>query len=99
MTTFKSAPTTRSAGGHDDKLNLAEIVEIVTGGEMPMRFTAYDGSATGPEDSPFGLDLVTPPRGATYIATAPPAISEWPAPTSPATSNPRACIPVTPTIY
>lgn len=72
MTTFKSAPTTRSAGGHDDKLNLAEIVEIVTGGEMPMRFTAYDGSATGPEDSPFGLDLVTPPRGATYIATAPP---------------------------
>ena len=70
MTTFKSAPTTRRAGGHDDKLNLAEIVEIVTGGDMPLRFTAYDGSAAGPEDSPFGLALKSP-RGATYIATAP----------------------------
>ncbi|WP_240794931.1 class I SAM-dependent methyltransferase [Rhodococcus zopfii] len=70
MTTFKSAPASRGIGGLEDKLNLAEIVEIVTGGEMPLRFTAYDGSAAGPEDSPFGLNLTTP-RGATYIATAP----------------------------
>ncbi|UYP19282.1 class I SAM-dependent methyltransferase [Rhodococcus sp. Z13] len=66
MTTFK-AESTRST---EDKLALADIVEIVTGGDMPMRFTAYDGSAVGPEDSRFGLHLATP-RGASYIATAP----------------------------
>ncbi|MEU5843994.1 class I SAM-dependent methyltransferase [Rhodococcus sp. NPDC047139] len=66
MTTFK-AENTRSS---EDKLALAEIVEIVTGGDMPMRFTAYDGSAAGPEDAPYGLHLATP-KGATYIATAP----------------------------
>src|SRR5690606_3136138 len=37
---------------------------------MPMRFTAYDNSAVGPQDSQFGLHLESP-KGATYIATAP----------------------------
>lgn len=68
MTTFK--PQSFSDAGREEKLSLAEIVEIVTGGEMPMRFTAYDGSAVGPEESPYGLHLASP-RGATYIATAP----------------------------
>ncbi len=66
MTTFKDQPTT---GG---KLKLAEILEIfAAGGEgLPLRFTAYDGSAAGPEDAPVGLNLLTP-RGTTYLATAP----------------------------
>ena len=38
--------------------------------QQPMRFTAYDGSAAGPEDAALGLDLVNP-RGTTYLATAP----------------------------
>lgn len=66
MTTFKVERTVST----EDKLALAEIVEIVTGGDMPMRFTAYDNSAVGPEDSQFGLHLESP-KGATYIATAP----------------------------
>ncbi|MDG3009508.1 methyltransferase domain-containing protein [Rhodococcus sp. D2-41] len=52
------------------KMSLAEIIDVLTRGEMPLRFTAYDGSSTGPDDAPYGLDLKTP-RGATYIATAP----------------------------
>lgn len=66
MTTFKVERTVST----EDKLALAEIVEIVTGGDMPMRFTAYDNSAVGPQDSQFGLHLESP-KGATYIATAP----------------------------
>ena len=69
MTTFKSEP---SAGVRpaDDKIPLAKIVETVTGGAMPLRFTAYDNSAAGPENSPYALHLASP-KGATYIATAP----------------------------
>ncbi|WP_137726305.1 class I SAM-dependent methyltransferase [Prescottella subtropica] len=52
------------------KLSLAEIVETVSDGDIPLRFTAYDGSATGPEDAPYGLHLNSE-RGTTYLATAP----------------------------
>ncbi len=65
MTTYKdraAAPTGR--------LTLAEILEIVTAGEVPLKFTAYDGSTAGPEDAVVGLDLKTP-RGTTYLATSP----------------------------
>jgi cyclopropane-fatty-acyl-phospholipid synthase len=48
---------------------LAEILQTVVAGQLPLRFTAYDGSATGPEGS-LGFDLLTP-RGTTYLATAP----------------------------
>jgi cyclopropane-fatty-acyl-phospholipid synthase len=48
---------------------LAQILEILIGGRLPLRFTAYDGSASGPDDA-LGFDLVTP-RGTTYLATAP----------------------------
>ncbi len=75
------------------KLSLAEIVETVSDGDIPLRFTAYDGSATGPEDAPYGLHLNSE-RGTTYLATAP-ATSVWPAPTSPATSRPSASTPAT----
>ncbi|QCQ93341.1 class I SAM-dependent methyltransferase [Rhodococcus sp. SGAir0479] len=52
------------------KLNLAQILETVADGQIPLRFTAYDGSATGPEDAPYGLHLNST-RGTTYLATAP----------------------------
>ena len=73
MTTFKdqAAETDAATGpsGDDGKLSLAEILELLAGGRLPLRFTAYDGSAAGPEDAPFGLEL-TSPRGTTYLATA-----------------------------
>jgi cyclopropane-fatty-acyl-phospholipid synthase len=66
MTTFRDH-TTHAQG----RLNLAEILEIfAAGGELPLKFTAYDGSSTGPDDAELGLDLLTP-RGTTYLATAP----------------------------
>ena len=39
-------------------------------GQLPLKFTAYDGSTAGPDDAELGLDLLTP-RGTTYLATAP----------------------------
>nr|WP_221333152.1 class I SAM-dependent methyltransferase [Nocardia transvalensis] len=52
------------------KLSIAEIFETLLEGPAPIRFTAYDGSSCGPEDSTFRLDIRTP-RGINYIATAP----------------------------
>lgn len=69
MTTFKAGPSTGTRPP-DDRLPLAEIVELVTGGDMPLRFTAYDGSAAGPAESTYSMHLSSP-KGATYIATAP----------------------------
>ncbi len=72
MTTFKgllqeeAGPAARP--GTQGKLTLAQILEILAGGRLPLRFTAYDGSAAGPPDAPLGLDLKSP-RGTTYLAT------------------------------
>jgi cyclopropane-fatty-acyl-phospholipid synthase len=52
------------------KLTLAQVVDLVVEGELPVRFTAYDGSSTGKADSPYAMNLKTP-RGTTYLATAP----------------------------
>ncbi len=67
MTTFRE-----NEAHAPGKLSLAEILEIFTagGGELPLKFTAYDGSSAGPDDAELGLDLLTP-RGTTYLATAP----------------------------
>ena len=51
-------------------LQLADVLDLLVQGELPFRFTAYDGSATGPEDAPFALHLRTQ-RGAAYLATSP----------------------------
>lgn len=64
MTTFKEK-TEETAG---KKFTLAEILEVVAGSRLPLRFTAYDGSSAGPPDAPFRLVLKTP-RGLTYLAT------------------------------
>lgn len=63
MTTFKEQTAT-------GRLSLAEILELFAGGELPLRFTAYDNSSAGPADARLGLHLLTP-RGTTYLATAP----------------------------
>jgi cyclopropane-fatty-acyl-phospholipid synthase len=52
------------------KLTMAEAVETMLADGMPVRFTAYDGSSTGPEDSDLALHLRTP-RGLAYVMTAP----------------------------
>ena len=65
MTILKS-----NHSGTEARMSMAEILDAVTRGEVPLRFSAYDGSRTGPEDADFGLHLRTP-RGASYLATAP----------------------------
>lgn len=67
MTMFKEHTTSPVLG----RLSLAQILEIfAAGGDLPLKFTAYDGSSAGPDDAALGLDLLTP-RGTTYLATAP----------------------------
>ncbi len=66
MTASKERVTTSAIAG---RLSLAQILEILFGGRLPLRFAAYDGSATGPDDT-LGFELLTP-RGTTYLATAP----------------------------
>lgn len=61
-----STPTQESPDG--EKLSLAQVLEILAGGRLPLRFTAYDGSSAGPVDAPLGIELLTP-RGTTYLAT------------------------------
>ena len=72
MTTFRErrCPSPVQAPTSGDRLSLAGIVELLSDGRFPVRFTAYDGSATGPPDSEISVHLATP-RGATYVFTAP----------------------------
>jgi len=51
-------------------MSIAEIVESVVAGPLPVRLVAYDGSSLGPTDAPRVLHLRTP-RAAAYLATAP----------------------------
>ena len=67
MTTVKQA---RGPQPDQRRLSLAEVIETVTDGPLPVRFTAYDGSAAGPPDAELGLHLLAP-RGASYLVTAP----------------------------
>ncbi|MBF6298178.1 class I SAM-dependent methyltransferase [Nocardia amamiensis] len=68
MTTFRDRSDVFADLG--TKLSIAEIFETLVEGDVPIRLTAYDGSAAGPEDSEFALDITTP-RGINYLATAP----------------------------
>ncbi|HEY2763985.1 MAG TPA: class I SAM-dependent methyltransferase [Pseudonocardiaceae bacterium] len=73
MTTFRRptpAASPQAPQGPKGPLSLADIVDLLTDGELPVRFTAYDGSSTGPPDAEISVHLATP-RGATYLATAP----------------------------
>ena len=51
-------------------MRIADAFEQLIQGPLPLRFTAYDGSASGPEDAPYGFDLRTE-RGLAYLMTAP----------------------------
>ncbi|MBF6357945.1 class I SAM-dependent methyltransferase [Nocardia higoensis] len=68
MTTFKDRSDVFADLG--TKLTIAEIFDTLIEGTSPIRLTAYDGSSTGPADSPYTLHLATP-RGINYLATAP----------------------------
>jgi cyclopropane-fatty-acyl-phospholipid synthase len=66
MTTYDEQHDLKSG-----KLSLAEVFEaLAAGNDLPLKFTAYDGSTAGPADAELGLDLRAP-RGTTYLATAP----------------------------
>ena len=69
MTTYKDSAPSKNDAQHA-KMTLAQVFESIVGGNLNIRVTAYDGSAAGPEDAEFGLNLVTP-RGTTYLVTAP----------------------------
>jgi cyclopropane-fatty-acyl-phospholipid synthase len=51
-------------------MKIAELVSMLTVDGAPMRFEAYDGSAFGPTDAEFTLELANE-RGLRYLATAP----------------------------
>ena len=52
------------------RLRLADIFDLLLAAPSPVRFTAYDGSATGPAYAPIGVHLSNP-QAAAYLATAP----------------------------
>ena len=52
------------------KLSIAEAVELLVAGPLPVRLTAYDGSAAGPPDATYQLYLRSP-LGLAYLLTAP----------------------------
>ncbi|MGZ0152458.1 class I SAM-dependent methyltransferase [Kribbella sp. WER1] len=52
------------------QVSIAEALTTVIPDGLPFRFTAYDGSAAGPEDSPMHMHLASE-RGLSYILTAP----------------------------
>ena len=56
--------------GTGTRLSLAEVFEALVDRPVPLRFTAYDGSATGPEDAEIGMALKNE-RGLAYLVTAP----------------------------
>jgi cyclopropane-fatty-acyl-phospholipid synthase len=51
-------------------VSIAQIVESVVDGPLPLRVEAYDGSAVGPAEAARRLTVATP-RGLSYLATAP----------------------------
>jgi len=68
MTQIRTQSTTRP--GTATRLSLAQVFDALLAGPVPLRFTAYDGSASGPEDAEVGLELKNE-RGLAYLVTAP----------------------------
>src|SRR5680860_921624 len=52
------------------KVTIADALDRLIDGGVTFRFTAYDGSATGPEDAAMHLELLNE-RGLSYLLTAP----------------------------
>jgi cyclopropane-fatty-acyl-phospholipid synthase len=57
--TFPGQYATRAASDGDG-MRLAEIFELVAGGESPLGFKAYDGSVAGPRDSDAIVEVRSP---------------------------------------
>ena len=53
-----------------DPLPVADALSVLLRDGLPLRLTAYDGSAIGPPDAELGLELRTK-RGLAYLLTAP----------------------------
>jgi cyclopropane-fatty-acyl-phospholipid synthase len=51
-------------------MKIGDAIDSLMREGLPVRFTAYDGSSAGPQDSEIGLEL-TSPRGLAYLMTAP----------------------------
>ena len=51
-------------------IKIADALAGILPADLPVRVTAYDGSAAGPADAPIGLELRTE-RGLRYLLTAP----------------------------
>lgn len=51
-------------------ITIAQAFDTLLKEPLPLRFTAYDGSASGPADAPFRFDLRNQ-RGLSYLLTAP----------------------------
>jgi cyclopropane-fatty-acyl-phospholipid synthase len=62
MTTTLNRPVAR--------ITIGEAISRLMPSGVPFRFTAYDGSSAGPEDSPFHVHLENE-RGLSYLLTAP----------------------------
>src|SRR6476469_8138580 len=52
------------------QVSIADAFATLLVGDLPFRFTAYDGSSVGPEDATLQLHLKTE-RGLSYLVTAP----------------------------
>jgi len=66
VSTFPTLRTDTAAA----RPHLADVLNMLTDGDLPFGFAAYDGSSTGPSQAPIQLHLRTP-RGAAFLATAP----------------------------
>ena len=52
------------------RMSLAEMFQSLLARPLPVRFTAYDGSSSGPEDAVVTIELKNE-RGLAYLVTAP----------------------------
>ncbi|MEU0313430.1 class I SAM-dependent methyltransferase [Nocardioides sp. NPDC006273] len=50
--------------------HIAETINELFDGGLPIKLTAYDGSVAGDRDSPFGMEILNP-RGLAFLLTAP----------------------------
>ncbi len=65
-----AAPSTPSVTPARARLTIGEALGSLAAGELPVRITAYDGSATGRPDADIHVHI-TSPRGLRYILSAP----------------------------
>jgi cyclopropane-fatty-acyl-phospholipid synthase len=51
-------------------MKLADVFQLIIGGDAPVRFRAFDGSQAGPADAEVGVEIRNR-RGCAYLATSP----------------------------